>query len=153
MHRDVDKIVLAANDNAAVKTAIVCPPCICGPGRGLVNTRSMQVYELAKFTLKNGFAPVIGKGLTEWDYIHVHDLADLIVSLVESAQDPKTLNDPEFFGAHGYYFCEAGPFKWGDVAKCESAIIPFKSDAISGVQWFGSIRAMGNACRIYSRND
>ncbi|KAK7713310.1 hypothetical protein SLS64_004560 [Diaporthe eres] len=116
-HRNVDKIVLAANDHAAVKTAIVCPPCICGPGRGPVNTRSIQVYDVAKFTLKNGFAPVIGKGLTEWDYIHVHDLADLIVSLVESAQDPKTLNDPEYFGAHGYYFCEAGSFKWGDVAK------------------------------------
>ena len=74
---------------------------------------------MAKFTLKNGFAPVIGKGLTEWDYIHVHDLTDLLVNLVEAAQDPKLLNDPEFFGSHGYYFCEAGAFKWGDVAKCK----------------------------------
>lgn len=74
---------------------------------------------MAKFTLKNGFAPVIGKGLTEWDYIHVHDVSDLILKLVESAQDSKITQNPEFFGAHGYYFCEAGPFKWGDVAKCE----------------------------------
>ncbi|KAJ0104180.1 hypothetical protein J7T55_000531 [Diaporthe amygdali] len=117
IHRDVDKIVLGANETGAVKTAIVGPPCICGPGRGPVNTRSIQVYDMAKFTLKNGFAPVIGKGLTEWDYIHVHDVSDLILKLVESAQDSKITQNPEFFGAHGYYFCEAGPFKWGDVAK------------------------------------
>lgn len=116
-HRDVDKIVLGANDTGVVKTAIVGPPCIDGPGRGPGNTRSIQVYDLVKFTLKNGFAPVIGKGLTEWDYIHVHDLSDLIVNLVESAQDPKKVNDPELFGQHGYYFCEAGAFKWGDVSK------------------------------------
>ena len=97
-----------------------------------MNTRSIQVYDLAKFTLKNGFAPVIGKGLTEWDFIHVHDLADLIVDLVESAQDPKKINDPEFFGAHGYYFCEAGAFKWGDVAKCEFTIRPSSADAVPG---------------------
>lgn len=89
-----------------------------------MNTRSIQVYDMAKFTLKNGFAPIIGKGLTEWDFIHVHDLSDLIVGLVESAQDPKLINDPEFFGAHGYYFCEAGAFKWGDVAKCEFTTMP-----------------------------
>lgn len=97
-----------------------------------MNTRSIQVYDMAKFTLKNGFAPVIGKGLTEWDFIHVHDLSDLIVKLVESAQDPKLINDPEFFGAHGYYFCEAGAFKWGDVAKCKFSIMVSRVDSISG---------------------
>jgi hypothetical protein len=41
-HRKVDKIVLAAGDN--VKTAIVCPPTIYGPGRGPGNTYSDQWY-------------------------------------------------------------------------------------------------------------
>lgn len=45
IHRDVDKIVLAANANSggAVRTAIVGPPCISGAGRGPVNTRSIQL--------------------------------------------------------------------------------------------------------------
>jgi nucleoside-diphosphate-sugar epimerase len=119
IHREVDKVVLGANGTGAVKTAIVAPPCIGGPGRGPGNTRSVLVEDMVKFTLKNGFAPVIGRGLTECDFIHVHDLSDLIVNLVEAAQDPKRANDPEVFGNRGYYFCEAGAFKWGDVAKCE----------------------------------
>lgn len=53
IHRNVDKVVLAAN-SAAVKTAIIGPPCIYGPGRGAVNTRSIQVYDMVKFSMKKG---------------------------------------------------------------------------------------------------
>lgn len=45
IHRNIDKIVLAASANSAggaVRTAIVGPPCISGAGRGPVNTRSIQ---------------------------------------------------------------------------------------------------------------
>ena len=49
-HRNVDKIVLAAGteQGARIKTAIVCPPMIYGPGPGPDNQRSVQAYELAK---------------------------------------------------------------------------------------------------------
>lgn len=44
LHRDVDTIVLdcAKNNPKSVKTAIVCPPTIYGPGRGPDNQRSNQ---------------------------------------------------------------------------------------------------------------
>ncbi len=64
-HRDVDKLVLEASSDV-VKTAIVCPPTIYGPGRGPGNQRSRQVYDLAKATLQNGQAIYLGKGLAEW---------------------------------------------------------------------------------------
>ena len=67
-HREIDKLVLSAG-SASVKTAIVCPPTIYGPGRGPDNTRSRQVYGLAKMTLEKGQAPILGKGLTEWDNV------------------------------------------------------------------------------------
>lgn len=67
-HRDIDKLVLSAG-SSAVKTAIVCPPTIYGPGRGPGNHRSRQVYELAKTTLQLGQAPLLGRGLTEWDWV------------------------------------------------------------------------------------
>ncbi|KAJ4394063.1 hypothetical protein N0V93_003280 [Gnomoniopsis smithogilvyi] len=119
IHRNVDKIVLAASaeSGGAVRTAIVGPPCISGAGRGPVNTRSIQVYNMIEFAMKEGYVPVIGTGRTEWDHIHVNDLAALFVRLVDAAQDPKLASSSEIFGDHGYYFCEAGSFAWGDVAK------------------------------------
>lgn len=74
------------------------------------------------FAMKEGFVPVIGTGRTEWDHIHVNDLAALFVKLVHATQDPKLSSDPEIFGNHGYFFCENGPFAWGDVAKCETPL-------------------------------
>lgn len=130
LHRDVDKIVLSANDAApggGVKTAIISPPCIYGPGRGAVNTRSIQAYDMAKFSLQNGFAPFIDTGLTEWDQVHVHDLADLFVALVDATQDPKLSQDAEIFGTHGYHFSEAGAFRWKDVAQCGSFSFSFSN--------------------------
>ena len=62
-HRDVDKLVLQSASDA-VKTAIVCPPTIYGTGRGPVNKRSRQVYNLARITLELGKAPQLGRGLT-----------------------------------------------------------------------------------------
>lgn len=63
-HRVVDKIVLACSaGNPHVKTAIVCPPTIYGPGRGPDNQRSAQAYTGAKCILqsKQGFLPCKGK--------------------------------------------------------------------------------------------
>lgn len=124
IHRAVDKIVLAANASS-VRTAIVGPPCIYGPGRGPGNTRSIQAYDMAKWTLQNGFAPVIGTGRTEWDQIHVHDLADLFVALVDATQDSALRESTEIFGEKGYHFCENGSFTWGDLAQCEFPFILF----------------------------
>lgn len=95
------------------------PPCIFGPGRGPGNTRSIQVYDMVRFALREGFAPVIGTGRTEWDHVHVHDLSDLIVSLADEAAADGKEPSPELFGERGYLFCEAGAHSWGDVAKCE----------------------------------
>jgi hypothetical protein len=114
-HRDIDKMVLAAN-SGVVKTAIVCPPTIYGPGRGPGNARSRQVYNLVKTTLEKGQAPQLGKGLTEWDNVHIHDLSDLIVLLVEAAIGEKK-DDPEIWGQKGYFLAENGHHVWGEVSK------------------------------------
>ena len=52
-HRNVDKIVLAGGSDS-VKTAIVCPPTIYGPGRGPDNQRSDQLYKMAEAFMKRG---------------------------------------------------------------------------------------------------
>ncbi|KAK4500250.1 hypothetical protein PRZ48_008439 [Zasmidium cellare] len=116
-HRNVDKIVLETGVNKAdsVKTAIVCPPTIYGKGRGPISGRSRQAYELAKLVLQKGYAPIIGKGKARWNNVHVHDLSDIWVGLVEAAAAKKL--DAELWGAKGYYLAENGEHVWGDLSR------------------------------------
>ncbi|KAI7101442.1 NAD(P)-binding protein [Hortaea werneckii] len=95
-HRNVDKIVLQAGTEHQdrVKTAIVSPPTIYGPGRGPGNKRSHQVPELARSTLERGAGLKVGAGKTFWGDVH-----------------------PATWGAEGYYFCEGGEHVWGDVSQ------------------------------------
>jgi nucleoside-diphosphate-sugar epimerase len=116
LHRDVDKVVLSAS-SPSVKTAIVCPPTIYGPGRGPGNQRSKQVYELVSSTLKQGQAPQLGRGLTEWDNVHIHDLADLYVLLTEAAVANKPELDEKLWGKEGYFLTEGGTHVWGKMSK------------------------------------
>lgn len=130
VHRDIDKIVLSAGaqNSDILKTAIVCPPTIYGLGRGASNKRSRQVYNLAKATLEKGKAPQLGKGLTEWDNVHIHDLAQLFVLLAEQAS--KNSQDLELWGEKGYFLAENGHHVWGEVSK-EVAKAAYKADYIS----------------------
>ncbi|KAK7397914.1 hypothetical protein QQX98_012717 [Neonectria punicea] len=114
-HRNIDKIVQGANSDA-VKTAIVAPPCIYGTGRGTVNTRSLQVPNLARATLRLGYAPIVGAGQTEWDNVHIADLADLFGRLVDASQDAAKRDNPDIFGRNGHFFARQDVHKWSDVA-------------------------------------
>ncbi|OLN82929.1 hypothetical protein CCHL11_08395 [Colletotrichum chlorophyti] len=114
-HRNVDKIVLGAN-SPSIRTAVVGPPTIYGQGRGPVNRRSIQTPALAQATLEKGFAPIIPPGKTEWDNVHVHDLSEFFVTLVEATQDATKNADPEVFGPRAYYFVESGTHVWSEVA-------------------------------------
>ncbi|KAI0837181.1 NAD(P)-binding protein [Hypoxylon sp. FL0890] len=117
IHRNVDKIVIAANESPAVKTLIVGPPTIYGQGRGPVNQRSIQVPKLIELTLNSGFAPIQAPGLAEWDNVHIRDLGEFFVLAVEAALDPSKNSNPEIFGPKGYFFLENGVHKWSDVSK------------------------------------
>ena len=82
-----------------------------GLGRGPSLTRGRQVYELAKATLELKKGPILGAGKARWNNIHVHDLAEAFVVLVEAAAAKKT--DEELWGDKGYYFTENGEHYWG----------------------------------------
>jgi hypothetical protein len=140
LHRSVDQVVLGASQNAPdrVKTAIVCPPTIYGPGRGPGNTRSIQIYDLVMVALKRKKGIQVGKGENIWHQIHIHDLSDLYLKIGEAAAvggGKATWND------EGYYFAENGPFVWGDIeravskAASDKGLIPSPSpDILDGKQ-------------------
>lgn len=117
VHRDVDKIVLAAAESnpSKVKTAIVSPPCIYGPGRGPDKTNSVQVPQLAEATLKRGKGFRIGNGKAIWGSVHIHDQSDMYVKLVEAAVAGE--GSKATWGSEGYYLCTSGDIVWGEVAR------------------------------------
>ncbi|KAH9884372.1 NAD(P)-binding protein [Xylariomycetidae sp. FL2044] len=117
LHRDVDEVVLAANDSPGVRTMIVSPPVLYGRGRGLINQRSMQIPRLAQTVLTNGFAPIHPPGLSQWDNLHISDLGAFYVLAVEAALDPSKSGNPEIFGPRGYFFLLNGTHKWSDAAR------------------------------------
>ncbi|CAH0047337.1 unnamed protein product [Clonostachys solani] len=128
-HRLVDKIVIEAGTKLAdrVKTAIVCPPTIYGPGRGPGKTRGAQAYNLANSILAAKQGVLIGKGTNVWTQVHVWDLSNLYLLLGGEAANG---GGKATWGREGYYFAENGLFVWGDVARAltgaafEKGLIP-----------------------------
>lgn len=122
-HRNVDEIVLATDPKGAhgVHTAIVCPPTIYGEGRGPVSRRGRQVYELASLILAEKYAPIIGQGKARWNNVHVHDLSDVFLRLVQIAASVKKIESAvdlkETWGEKGYYFTENGEHEWGATSR------------------------------------
>lgn len=112
-HRSVDEIVLAGVDEG-IKTAIVAPSLIYGVGRGKGNDRSMQLPGMAEITLKEGYAIKVNEGKSEWDAIHIDDLAKIYLGLFEDALKG---GKEAAWGKKGYYFGASQRFVWGDLAQ------------------------------------
>jgi nucleoside-diphosphate-sugar epimerase len=115
-HRNVDEIIINAGkrDPSSVHTAIVCPPCIYGVGRGPCNTKSLQAYLLSAAVLKRGKGFLVGKGENVWHQVHVQDLSNVYLALGEAA---AAGGGKATWGDEGYYLAENGPFVWGDIQR------------------------------------
>lgn len=115
-HRNVDEIIIGISrrDPFSARTAVVCPPTIYGPGRGPVNTKSVQAYLLSAAVLKRGKGFLVGKGENVWHQVHVQDLSNVYLALGDAAAEGggnATWNE------EGYYFAENGSFVWGDIQR------------------------------------
>ncbi|KAJ9606467.1 hypothetical protein H2200_009428 [Cladophialophora chaetospira] len=119
-HRNVDKIVLetGTKHQEAVKTVLVCPPTIYGKGRGPASTRGRQVYELAKLILQKEYTPIVGEGKARWNNIHVADLSEVFLLLLDKAVSKNTSD--EIWGPKGYMLTENGEHMWSDLARAIS---------------------------------
>ncbi|KAJ8111077.1 hypothetical protein OPT61_g6237 [Boeremia exigua] len=121
LHRDVDKIVLGASKGAGeIRTSIVCPPAIYGPGRGPDNRQSVQVYKYAAATLKRGKGFIINEGANVWGESHVQDLSNIFLALITAAMEPN--GGKATWNEEGYYFSETGSFVWGDIGRAIAKI-------------------------------
>jgi hypothetical protein len=97
--RVVDNFIL---NLTGPKTALVFPPIIYGRGRGIIKQRSIQIPELARVTIETGRAIQVGKAESTWSNVHISDVSDLFVKLVEKAVQKKT--DENLWNQEGLYF-------------------------------------------------
>lgn len=67
------------------RTALIFPPIIYGKGNGPVNQRSIQIPELSRVAIQTRQTVQVGKGESTWSNIHISDLANVFVGLVEKA--------------------------------------------------------------------
>lgn len=105
--RAVDNhMLLATADTPNVKTAVVMPPIIYGQGRGPVNQRSVQIPELAKLTLQRRRGVQVGPGESRWSDVHIRDLSQLLLRLVEKAAEGS--QEKDVWGPKALYLAGLG---------------------------------------------
>lgn len=66
-------------------------------------------------TIKLQKGPIIGAGQSIWNNVHVHDLSDLFLLLVDAAVQGRS--DDGLWGENAYYLAENGEHCWGDLTK------------------------------------
>ncbi|KAL2816022.1 NAD(P)-binding protein [Aspergillus cavernicola] len=115
-HREIDKFVLASGSET-LKTAIICPSTIYGPGRGPISQRSDQIPGLARLILQTGKGLQLADGKTFWNSVHIYDLARLYISLIEDAISSPGGGGKATWNAEGYYLVESGTYFWGEISR------------------------------------
>lgn len=109
--RATDNFVLDSHGGVVVNTALVPPGIIYGEGAGPVNRRTFQVPELARVAVERGRAVQVGCGLARWGYVHIRDLGQLFLRLVEKAAAAAGDDDDGragLWGEEGIYFTGVG---------------------------------------------
>lgn len=69
---------------------------------------------MAKLILSKGFVPVVGQGKARWNNVHVADLAQVFLLLVQKAVAADVSD--ELWGPKGYILTENGEHVWTELA-------------------------------------
>lgn len=113
VHKDVDTIVLEAGRRGKIDAIVVAPPTIWGTAQGVFNTHSIQVPMLIKGCHELGQGIVLEDGLNTWNIIHVADLSEAYLTILDAALNGKLPSDPN----GRYFFVENGEYEQREVAE------------------------------------
>ena len=139
-HRHVHLFIINATDaNPLLKSVIVLPSTIYGIGTGLFNRTSIQIPTLIRAALKRKKAETIGPGEATWDSVHIIDLVDAYMILLDQllaayGPDAKPDAKPNSYlttGRQGYYLVENGRHSWRQLADKIGKILYEKGIAAS----------------------
>ncbi|KAI0090262.1 NAD-P-binding protein [Irpex rosettiformis] len=120
LHRNVDLVVLKADEEGYAKTYLVLPSTIWGVASnpiidaGIANKFSIQVPAMIRAAIGRGQAGIVGKGQGLWNGINVNEQAEFYVTLYDAiTTNPSAVGH----GHNGYYFGENGEYTWYELAK------------------------------------
>lgn len=139
-HRLVDEEIFRGSASGDVSTYLVVPPTVFGRGVGpLAETReSIQIPRLVYYTLMWRKAMYVGEGANVWPNVHVSDLAELYLVLLDAAMDGTA---PE--GKAGLFYPASEHFLWRDVSQRIAEVLHRRgllpqASAATGLQpgWF-----------------
>ncbi|KAF9240417.1 hypothetical protein BU15DRAFT_45759 [Melanogaster broomeanus] len=117
LHRNVDLMVIAADNEGYARTHIVLPSTIYGfaTGKlvdlGIQNPRSIQIPKLVEVSIVRKRGGMVGEGLNRWPNVHIDDIADLYIVLYDA-----TLEGKAGHGREGLYFGENGEHVLKDIS-------------------------------------
>ncbi|KAF2174958.1 NAD(P)-binding protein [Zopfia rhizophila CBS 207.26] len=103
LHRGVEKIIQEAAETYGnkLKCAIICSSGIYGKGRGLVRTQSLYMPDFFREIIELGAAFYTGSGSNRRSWVHIEDLMQIYLSLVDAA---AAGGGKAVWGKEGYYF-------------------------------------------------
>ncbi|PPQ71191.1 hypothetical protein CVT24_010009 [Panaeolus cyanescens] len=116
-HRVVDLSLVEADKEGYVKTYIILPCTIYGIAKGclvdagLQNPHSQQIPTLVRLSVDRRRAGMVGEGKNVWNNVHIDEVADLYILLVDLIISGSVYSiAPKHFehGVAGFYFAENG---------------------------------------------
>ncbi|KAH8091797.1 hypothetical protein BXZ70DRAFT_909660 [Cristinia sonorae] len=144
--------ILIANRLGYLKSYIILPSTIYGLAdhaltkAGISNPRSIQVPLLIKASLRRGAPGVVGKGVSIWPSVHIDEVADLYIRILDGIVN----NNPAVgHGADGFYFGISDHHTWYELSKEIGRVMvqkgltksdeptPFSDEEL--VKYFGSV--------------
>lgn len=111
-HRDVDDYLI--NHSEHFDLVIVAPTTIFGEARVTTSTNphSQQIPYCISVAIANGASMQIGEALNTWSFVHIDELADLYIILINKLLAHELSDD--YLGKNGYFFGESGSYLWRD---------------------------------------
>ncbi|TRM56130.1 hypothetical protein BD626DRAFT_541523 [Schizophyllum amplum] len=120
IHRPVDAAIASADAAGYVYTYIILPSTIWGwPNhelvqKGIANYRSVQIPMLIAGSLERGHPGMVGKGVSNWPDVEIHELGDLFMLVFDAAvRDPAGTGH----GREGYYIAASDEHTWYQISK------------------------------------
>ncbi len=100
----MNRFVRQAAIDKGIRSIVICPSMIYGPGRGL-QPNSDQIPKLMALSKQLGAGVYFGKGLNRYSNVHIDDLVDLYVLALEKAPGGS------------FFFAENGDASFKEIAE------------------------------------
>ncbi|KAI9061683.1 NAD-P-binding protein [Trametes sanguinea] len=136
-HREIDLLVLAADEEGYVKSYLVLPSTIYGLAKGplvdagIMNPQSQQIPALIMASMDRNRGGMVGEGKNIWPNVHIDDSEHLRRPVINLGEAERIIAVHLYevlwnaiegckdigHGKEGYYFAENGEHRLYDVAK------------------------------------